>query len=308
LASSIPESFRRAPLARKLAWSLQALALSLVWGISSVLSPELASSLARRVLRRLGPSLARTSRIRANLRTAFPEKSPAEISALVRDIWGNFGSVLAEYPHLAAIRENRGGRHLEVRVGSGIRAFKRGAGPVVFVSAHIGNWEVSPSVAVDRGVAVNVIHTEQQNPLILAMLQRCRRATGSAYVPKEAGLRPILRLLEQGQALALLPDQKIKGGEPVPFFGREAATTISPAKLALRFGCELVPARVERLGDARFRVTLFDPIRPDDDEADVQAQAIQMTRRLNELIEGWVRDTPGQWWCPKHRWPKDRGP
>ena len=274
---------------RKLAWSLQALGLGAFWALSSLLSPDRASALGRRVMRLAGPSLERSTRIRRNLEVAFPEKSEAEIAVLVRDIWGNFGAVLAEYPHLPAIRENRDGRRIEVVVDRRIQALQRMAGPVIFVSAHLANWEMAPSVVVDMGLGVNVIHTEQQNPLILAMLQRRRRATGSAYVPKEAGLRPILRLLAQGEAVALLPDQKIKTGEPVPFFGREAATTDSPARLALRFGCELVPARVERLGDER---------------ADPQTQALQMTRRLNELIEGWIRAHPGQWWCPKHRWPK----
>ena len=298
------KSFKQARIARQLAWSLQALGLGLTWSLSALLPPDRASSAGRHIMQWLGPRLGRTETIRRNLRIAFPEKDEAQIALLTREIWGNIGSVLLEYPHLGAIRENRDGRRVEVVVKGKIQALERNAGPVIFVSAHIGNWELGPGVVVGMGVSLNVIHTEQQNPLILAMLQGKRRATGSVYVPKEAGLRPILRLLDKGEAIALLPDQKIKTGELVPFFGRDAATTDSPARLALRFGCELVPARVERLKDAQFRVTLYEPVRPDDDQADPQTQALQMTRRLNALIEGWIRERPGEWWCPKNRWPK----
>jgi lauroyl/myristoyl acyltransferase len=59
--------------------------------------------------------------------------------------------------------------------------------------------------------------------------------------------------LRRGTYLGLLADQKI----PVPFFGRPAMTAPALAVLALRFDCDVLPLRVERLDGAHFRVTVF---------------------------------------------------
>lgn len=136
------------------------------------------------------------------------------------------------------------------------------------------------------------------------MLQRKREALGCGFVSKEAGLRPIMRLLENGTSVGLLPDVKIPSGELVPFFGKDAYTTTNPARLALRFDCELIPVQVERLQGARFRVTFHEPVRPDDTQAERHTQALQMTRKVNALFKSWIRNRPIDWWCPKNRWPK----
>jgi Bacterial lipid A biosynthesis acyltransferase len=41
---------------------------------------------------------------RANLAAAFPEKSPAEIEAILRGVWDNLGRVAAEFAHIDRLR------------------------------------------------------------------------------------------------------------------------------------------------------------------------------------------------------------
>ena len=66
----------------------------------------------------------------------------------------------------------------------------------------------------------------------------------------------------------------------------------------------LIPIRAERLAKARFRITVYDPIVSDTPEAPMEEQAIDMSARINDCFESWVRDNPGQWICLKRRWPK----
>jgi KDO2-lipid IV(A) lauroyltransferase len=112
--------------------------------------------------------------------------------------------------------------------------------------------------------------------------------------------------LVAGRSLGLLADLRVDGGEPIPFFGQMVSTTLVPARLALKFGCPLVPLRVERLGPARFRATAHRPIRPDDESADPLAQARSMMRQFNALLESWIREQPAGWQCLKRRWSKTR--
>src|SRR6267378_1410389 len=98
-------------------------------------------------------------------------------------------------------------------------------------------------------------------------------------------------VLRRGAHLTMLADQKMNDGIAVPFFGRPAMTTSALASLALRFECDVLPARVERLGGARFRLTVFPPLplpRSGDHHADIAA----LMSQVNSILEEWVRNRP----------------
>jgi KDO2-lipid IV(A) lauroyltransferase len=91
-------------------------------------------------------------------------------------------------------------------------------------------------------------------------------------------------------------------GIPVPFFGRPAMTAPALAQLALRFDCAIVPARVERLKGARFRLTVFPPLelpRTGNRHADTLA----IMTRVNAILESWIRARPELWFWLHRRWP-----
>src|SRR4051794_18925881 len=52
------------------------------------------------LLRRIGPYLKEHRVGRANLTAAYPEKSAAEIEALLLGVWDNLGRVIGEFAHL----------------------------------------------------------------------------------------------------------------------------------------------------------------------------------------------------------------
>src|SRR5213078_1078923 len=118
------------------------------------------------------------------------------------------------------------------------------------------------------------IYRPANNPLIDRMIARLRGGNGE-LIPKGAiASRRAVGALRRGAHLSLLADQKLNDGIAVPFFGRPAMTAPALALLALRFDCAVLPARVERLQGAQFRLTLYPPLdlpRSGDREADVAA-------------------------------------
>src|SRR5205085_10629380 len=87
------------------------------------------------------------------------------------------------------------------------------------------------------------------------------RGGKSELIPKGAiASRRSVAALRRGGHVSLLADQKLNEGIAVPFFGRPAMTAPALALLALHFDCVLLPARVERLQGARFRLTLYPPL------------------------------------------------
>jgi KDO2-lipid IV(A) lauroyltransferase len=264
--------------------------------------------LGRSLLRALGPRLQKSRQLRLNLRIAFPEKADAEIETLLRAVWGNLGAVLAEYPHLDTICAREADERLKRVVAGDIRALREPGTPGIFVAAHLANWEIPAAAAVRLGLPLGVLYTPAANPRVDRMLQRQRQVLGCTFFDRDADMRELLRHLSKGGCVGVIMDQRVDSGEPIPFFGHDKATTLVPARLALRLGCELVPVRVQRLEGARFRLTFYDPVRPDPGAANEVERARQMMAKVNLLFEAWIREQPQDWLCSKRRWPKDVTP
>ena len=304
LVNAVHPHPERSPRLLKVLWAVEAGVAGALGALGRRLGPERASARGNRLLRRLGPRLAKTAVIRRNLEIAFPEKDGAEIEALVGDVWGNFGSTLAEYGHLETICHLEAAQRLEIIPKADFEVFKPGGRPAIFVAAHLANWEIAPGAVVELGVPLTGIYTPLPNPRLDRLLYRNREQLRCGMVEREGAVRHLVKALRKGVSVGLIVDQRVDAGEPVPFFGHDMNTSITPAQLALRFDCELIPVQVRRLESARFRVIFHAPLQPDPTLASDRERILQLTTRLNALFEGWIRDRPGEWWCAKRRWAK----
>lgn len=271
------------------------------------LSVERATAVGRRVASRVGPRLPKHAKVLRNLELAFPEKSAAEREAIAVEIWGGVGALLVEYAHLEDICRPGDGSHLETVIDTEIPALGETGRPAIFVAAHLANWELC-AAALSRIIPITAVYTPLQNPYLDAVLSATREALGCRLLARDTSMRGLVRELAAGRSIGMIMDQRVDSGVPVPMFGIDKLTTVVPARLALRFGCDLVPLRTERLGDARYRVTVYPPIRPSDPAAPESEQALDMTRAINARFEDWIRARPGDWFCAKRRWPKDARP
>jgi len=295
---------QHSPQLLKLLWAMESGLIGLLVRLGRLLPPDTASRLGASLARRLGPRLDKTRLITRNLRVAFPDKTPDELDRLVRDIWANLGSIVAEYPHLGTICHTQADRRLDYVIAGDIQVFANPDKPAVFVSAHLGNWELAAGAIAHHGVPLSVVYTRLQNPGLDRMLYRAREALGCGLVERGGAGRQLVRCLKEGTSVGLIVDQRVDGGAPVPFFGHDMLTSITPAQLALRFDCELIPVQIQRLGGARFRVIFHSPVTADDRAAPDEQKILQMTGKINALFEAWIRERPQEWMCTKRRWPK----
>ncbi|MEE8188757.1 MAG: lauroyl acyltransferase [Kiloniellales bacterium] len=289
---------------KRLRYLIEALALRVAFALLRWLPVDAASNLGGLLGRGIGPRLPVSDRARRNLRLVFPDKSAAEVERIVRGMWDNLGRVAAEYPHIGEIAAPESGRIDWVDTAP-VRAMRDQGTAGILVSAHLGNWEVMNAAAIRRGLDMTIIVREPNNPFVRPLIERLRGVAGGVRAPKGLpGAKAALDTLRQGRVLGLLCDQKMNDGIAVPFFGIEAMTPAAPAQLALRFGCPLVPVRVERLGPARFRLSSFDALELPD-SGDRQADTVQVMTALNEILEGWIRAKPEEWLWLHRRWPKE---
>ncbi len=308
LSKSLSKRIDRSPVLRRVRWGIEAATLGLFWQVCAWLPPDKASAFGRWLLGLIGPSLRKSRHMRRNLSFAFPELDEDQRKVLLREVWGNTGAVLAEYPHLATFCQGDYEARIEIVSHRDLRDYGTGRRQGIFVTAHAGNWELGAAPTVHFGVPLAVVYAPIKNPIIDRMLRRWRAGLGCDLIDRDDSLPRLIKTLNDGGSLGLVADHRDDGGVPLPFFGLDKLTTVVPARLALRHGCDLVPTRVERLGGTRFRVTFYDPIQPDPDLSSEKDQAIQMMGEVNKVFEQWIRERPEQWLCTKRAWPKRIAP
>src|SRR6516165_2995318 len=281
---------------------LEACAAASLFAGLKFLPLDCASALGGALARRIGPFLGGSKHARRNISRAFPELSDTEIARVVAGMWDNLGRVAAEYPHLQKIRVFEPGGRIETYGFEHVdRAAAAGRRMIVF-SGHIANWEIGMLAGAQHGISVAQIYRALNNPLLDRMIARFRGDRGE-FIPKGAiAARSAIAALRRGTHLGLLADQKMNDGIPVPFFGRPAMTAPALAVLALRFDCDVLPLRVERLDGARFRVTVFPPL-PLPRSGEPHADAAALMAQVNATLEAWIRDRPEQWLWLHQRWP-----
>jgi KDO2-lipid IV(A) lauroyltransferase len=296
----------RTPWQKRLTRAVRPLEALLVHGafaLFGMMRLETASSIGGRLGRIFGPWIGVTRRARRNLRRAFPEKSPVEIEAIIRDMWENLGRLATEYPHLSRMRASPPDQVIEIRGAEHVAAALARGKPLIFFAGHLANWEIGAIAARACGAPVHLIYRSANNPWVEEIFRKGRGDIAAGLVPKGAdGARQAVKLLRNGEHLGILIDQKMNDGIPVPFFGRDAMTAPAPARLAMRFDCAFIPVQVERVEGARFRLTYHPPLRLQRG-GDVQADALALTTEANACLENWIRQRPAQWLWVHQRWP-----
>ncbi len=268
--------------------------------------PDRASDVCGAVARWVGPKL-RAHRIgQDNLRAAFPDKDAAWIEATLRDSWDNLGRVAGEYVHMARISEidldrPGGGRILTDDVPL-FMALKDDGKPALCFSAHLANWEL-PAVAIAaQGLPTAVVYRMPNNKAVAKEIIRIRAPLMGRLIRTRAQAAvEMAAALSAGEHLGMLVDQHFSRGVDVTFFGRRCKANPSIARLARRFDCPVVGVRVIRLPDRRFRIEGSGPYelpRAADGQIDVAAA----TQMITTVIEGWIREYPGQYLWFHRRW------
>lgn len=281
---------------------LEALVAGGFLGLLRRLPVDWASGLAGGLTRLIGPYLKVSGVARRNLARTFPAKDAAEIEAIVADMWENLGRVVGEFPHLDWLIDHR----VEVVGVEHIHALRDDDLPGLFVSAHLGNWELAGVTAMREGVPITLVYRSANNPWVEDLYRHYRTAaaSGGQIAKGPEGARAIMEVMKAGGHIGMLVDQKMNDGIAVPFLGREAMTAPAVGRFAVRFKCPVVPARVERLNGARFRITLFPPLHQTL-SGDSHQDTLNLMTAINDLIGGWVREQPGQWLWLHKRWPEN---
>jgi Kdo2-lipid IVA lauroyltransferase/acyltransferase len=244
-----------------------------------------------------------------NLLIAFPEKSDAEREAILLASCRNLARVAIETIRLPALKDEE--ILARVRYEPGAletirRARSRGKG-TIFITAHIGNWELMAAAHALRGDPMLLLARPLENPHFEVRIRNLRSRGGNAVVSTDEGpdtVRRILAHLEENGAVGILADQspQRKRGVPVPFFGKLAWSHRGPASMALRSGAAVIPVFIHPDAEGRgYSIRAGEELpllRTGDRDEDVRL----LTAAMQAAIEDEVRRAPEHWFWIHRRW------
>ncbi len=185
-------------------------------------------------------------------------------------------------------------------------ALKQGKG-VIFVSAHLGNWELMALHLASFGYPVNIVARHINNARLDKLILKLRQQTGVHIIMREKKSRvskSIFKVLLKNQLLGVLMDQDSRvDGVFVDFFGRPAHTPSGPVALALATGAAIMPVFITRKPDGKHIQKMLPHYKlkiTGDKERDILVN----TQGLTDIIEDYVRRFPSQWVWMHRRWRK----
>jgi KDO2-lipid IV(A) lauroyltransferase len=270
--------------------------------------PIRTADLFGRIAGRIGPLLREQRIARANLTAAFPEKSPAEIEAIIAGVWDNLGRLGAEFAHIDRIWDYDEAYPLKSRIEIPPRThelfhqLRLDDKPALIFASHLGNWEMPALAAVAHGLDTAILFRRPNIASADRIIQEMRSDKMGTLIPagRDAPIR-LAEALQKGQHVAMLVDQYLTGGVEVSFFGRKTRANPMLARLLRQVECPVHGVRIIRLPGYRFRAELSEEVQPVRDargQIDIQGT----TQAITNVIEGWIREYPDQWLWLHRRW------
>ena len=239
----------------------------------------------------------------ANLQVALPAESPAQHRAHLKRSMQVAALTLLDSFWLVRHGAARLRGLVEFDPSYQERIFK--PGPLICLTAHMGNWEVLGLGVSQQGYPLTSVTAPIKNSRVDALFNSLRNQTGQKTVSKKGAVRTLLKTLRDQGKIALVLDQNVKpahGGVFVDFFGLPAAFSAAAAQLSLRTGAPLligVCVPNDRGTYTTPPLIEIDRTRlPDEEEAAVR----ELTQRIAHGIETIIRNHPDHWLWTYKRW------
>ncbi|WP_232631326.1 lipid A biosynthesis lauroyl acyltransferase [Methylobacterium sp. Leaf118] len=274
--------------------------------LARALGTDRASALGGWLVRRVGPFLPSHRTAMANLRAAYPDETEARLRVIALEAWDNLGRTGAEYAHLDTILDHDPAVEATQRMAvNGLEHFdaiRDDGRPGLIFSAHLANWELPAICAHKFGLDATAVFRPPNNPAAAQLVQEVRRRTMGGLAASGSGAVFAMQgVVERGGHLGQLIDQHFTRGVVVDFFGQPVLVNPLLGKLVRHYDCPVHGVRVVRKPGGRFLLELtpaLDLPRGPDGLIDVTGAMQAMTA----VIEGWVREHPGQWLWMHRRW------
>lgn len=181
------------------------------------------------------------------------------------------------------------------------RAHSKGKG-VIAITGHCGNWELNGLGSSIHLTRVNVVARPLNNFYLNKLIEKTRKKYGNSVIYKRGGLKRILSALKRNEAVVILMDQSvvITEGVVADFLGKKDHIMKTPAIIARKTGCAVLPVFIRRAG--RGHLIEIGPEIELDKAEDYEQAVYNDTIRFSGHLENYIKNNPYEWLWIHRRW------
>ena len=241
--------------------------------------------------------------VKANLRSAFPEKTGQEIKSIARE---SFTNLILSFIELAWFtgRPEMVKKHvfLSDRIYEEVNDFYRQGKGFIFVTPHLGNWEIAGMMFANffSNIPFAVVARVFPNPYLNRILDMGRLSHGNKVISAKGAVKGMIQALKGGYFMSIPIDQNTRvrdGGIFIKFFGIPVPSSRAPAMFARKMNVPVGIGGCVRKGFG-YEV-IFEPLYKKIEDYKDDTELIQ---DLFKLTETYIRKYPDQWVWMHRRW------
>ena len=285
---------------RSLKYFFQFNFIILLFLIYKILGLKISTKLSGKIFVFFGPFFRSRNLIISNLSKAFPKLSLDEKKVILKNMWFNYGKILAEYTFIKNFRESKEFEDKIIIENRNIlEKIKNSSKPVVFVSGHFNNFELMAMYIEKLGIDLAAVYRPLNNHFLNPIMEKTRvKHICKKQIKKGiAGTKELLKNFKNGTSIALMIDQRVTEGIMCEFFGQMARTSTIPAQFVKKFDANIVPVYIERTKRDDFKIRFDEILRFEEKES-----IYSITLKLNRILEKMIIQNPDQWIWTHNRW------
>jgi KDO2-lipid IV(A) lauroyltransferase len=215
---------------------------------------------------------------------------------IIKDMWKNYGMTFIEYMFLDFFKKQNS--HITIKGEENLSPLRNGK-PVIFVSGHFANFELMSMEITKKKIKLATIYRPLNNIFLNPAMEYLRRKHVCKNQIQKGikGVREAINYIKNNHSIALMIDQRVSEGEKINFFGRPALTTTLPAQLSEKYNLDIIPVYIRRIDNDNFELEFQKIIKCNDFQ-----NKIDLTKKLNEILEKMILKNPSQWIWTHNRW------
>jgi Kdo2-lipid IVA lauroyltransferase/acyltransferase len=280
-----------------LKYFFQAFFIYLFFIISKLCGLSISRKIFSFIFKVIGPLIRSDKVIKKNLKIFNNDITQKEIDKIKSDMWKNYGMTFVEYVFLNKFSKEE--NHIKIIGGDILNKIIKINKPVIFISGHFANFELMSMELTKNNISLATIYRPLNNLFLNPFMEYLRKN----YICKNqikkglTGVKETIDFINKGFSIALMIDQRVSEGVNVNFFNKQALTTSLPAQLSLKYNLDIIPISIERKSNNFFEMQILAPV-----EASKYSEKLELTKKLNNILEDMIRKNPGQWIWTHNRW------
>jgi len=177
---------------------------------------------------------------------------------------------------------------------------------IIYVTTHYCSWELGGAALGLFGEPVAAVYKKLKNRDYEEWLLEGRSRFGNTNLEKTRVLKPLIKLIKEKKASAILIDTNIsqRDGVVVEFLGKPIRQTSTPAYLARKYGAAIVPVTIRTDDEEHYTLKIYDEIEVAQTE-DEASDILRATQAQADWLAALIRKEPKFWFWLHKRWKND---